>query len=89
MLIAEYTRIDVYLYNILCMFDFPGFMVRMLPVMQLAPALDLWLEHYSWFSLDPGDNNLGLIHATSYNLHYQDTFLLNYFSLPPACLVYS
>lgn len=83
MLKAAYTIIDQRLYDILCMFDFPGFMVDKRSVMPLGEGYEFVVEHFWGFYTDPADNRLGLSHLASYTLHHDD-FWLQFNSLPPA-----
>ena len=82
-LVTIYNSIDNHLYNILCMFDFPGFMVEKKSVMQLIPGLNLRVNHYWNFTTDPGDNKLGLVHLATYTIDHQ-SFFLDFNCLSPA-----
>ena len=83
MLKATYTIIDQRLYDILCMFDFPGFMVERRSTMPLGEGYELVVEHFWNFIKDPADDNLGLTHLASYTLQ-NDNFWLQFNSLAPA-----
>ena len=80
---AEYMYIDRHLYNILCMFYFPGFMLERRSVMPLVPAFDFRVKHFWNFHTDPMDDRLGLVHIASYTLSYE-SLLLQFNSLPSA-----
>ena len=88
MLKATYTIIDQRLYDILCMFDFPGFMVERRSIMPLGEGYELVVEHFWNFIKDPADDNLGLTHLASYTLQ-NDNFWLQFNSLAPAWSVSS
>lgn len=52
MLKAEDTSIDQHLHNILCMFDFPGFMVERMSIMPLVRGFDFSVEDYWKFNTE-------------------------------------
>ena len=83
MLKDVYTSVDIYLYNILCIFDYPGFMVKKRSVMRIAQDLELSSEHFWDFLPDPADNILGLVHLERYFL-WNEYFALELALLPPA-----
>ena len=80
---AAYTIIDQRFYDILCMFDFPGFMVDRTSVMPLGGGFDLRVSHTWRFYTDPADNRLGLTHLATYTLDHE-YFWFDFNSLPPA-----
>lgn len=80
---ATYTIIDQGLYDILCMFDFPGFLVDRRSVMPLGEGYELVVEHFWRFYTDPADDRLGLTHLACYTLQ-NENFWLQFNSLPPA-----
>ena len=75
--------IDTKLSDFLCMFDFPGFMVKKTSAMRLGPDFEFVVKHHWYFITDPGDDRLALVHLASYELH-QDNFWIEFNSLPPA-----
>lgn len=81
-LMAVFTSIDQHLYNILCMFDFPGFMVEKLSIMPLVPGIELMVQHFWNFRTDPVVDRLVLVHLASYTLDFE-SFRLHYHSLSP------
>ena len=80
---AEYTYIDLHLQSILCMFDYPGFMVKRRSVMPLVPGFKFRVKHFWKFYTDPGDDRLGLVHLASYTLSHE-SFWFQFNSLLPA-----
>ena len=74
---------DRRLYDLLCMFDYPGFMVNKSSVMPLAPNVDLWVEHNWLFSTDPGDGRSCLCHVATYTIDFE-FHAFCFASLPPA-----
>lgn len=83
-----YKAIDQYLYNILCMFDYPGFMVEKKSTMTLVPWFYLHVEHNWQHLTDPQDGRLALVHLATYSLNH-NCFWLEFNSLPPAWSVKS
>lgn len=77
-----YMHIDISLYNLLCMFDFPGFMVDRQSIMPLGPDYELQVEHFWKFNTDPGDGILRLVHLATYRLHHE-YFWFEFNSLSP------
>ena len=65
------TYIDVYIYEFLCMFDFPGFMVDKRATMPLLPGINLDVMHNWKFIVDPADGILRLAHLANYKLHHE------------------
>lgn len=76
------TNLDLHLYNILCMFDYPGFMVERASFMLLVPGLELLVEHFWKFRTDPADGMLVLNHLASYTIMHE-CFGLRFNSIPP------
>ena len=72
---AIYTCIDKRLYDILCMFDYPGFMVNQESIMPLWGRFGLRVMHYWFFMEDPADNNLGISHVARYTLDHEYFFI--------------
>ena len=78
-----YMNIDISLYNLLCMFDFPGFMVDRNSFMPLGSDYELQVEHTWRFNTDPKDGIMRLVHLASYTLHHE-YFWFQFNSLPPS-----
>lgn len=72
---AMYVCIDKRLYDILCMFDYPGFMVNQDSVMPLWGRFGLRVMHRWFYRQDPGDNNLGISHLANYTLDHEYFFI--------------
>ena len=72
---ATYICIDKCLYDIICMFDYPGFMVNQNSTMPLWGRFGLRVKHHWFFLEDPGDNNLGLSHFAQYTLDHEYFFI--------------
>ena len=70
-----YTCIDKRLYDILCMFDYPGFMVNQDSIMPLWGRFGLRVMHRWFYREDPADNNLGLSHVARYTLDHEYFFI--------------
>lgn len=79
---AVYTYLDIHLYNFLCMFDFPGFMVNSWSVMPLGPDFEFTVEHTWRFLTDPADGVLRLVHLATYTLDH-DYFWFQFNSFSP------
>jgi hypothetical protein len=63
--------IDEYLYNILCMSDFPGFMVNSRAAMPLGLKFELVVTHH-WSLLPNTRNSVArLVHMVRYNLFHE------------------
>ena len=70
-LYAAYTNVDLQMYNFLCMFDFPGFLVHRNSIMNLGGFLAFQVNH-SWnFLIDPADGMFHLCHLATYTLHHE------------------
>ena len=72
---ATYTCIDKCLYDIICMFDYPGFMVNQKSTMPLWGGFGLRVKHHWFFLEDPGDNNWGISHFAQYTLDHEYFFI--------------
>ena len=72
---ATYTCIDKRLYDILCMFDYPGFMVNQDSTMPLWGRFGLRVMHRWLYIEDPADKNLGLTHVARYTLDHEYFFI--------------
>lgn len=70
-LYAVFTHVDVQMYNFLCLFDFPGFLVNSNTIMNLGPSFDFQVEHNWKFRTDPGDGMLRLCHMVTYSLIHE------------------
>ena len=72
---ATYTCIDKCLYDIICMFDYPGFMVNQKSTMPLWGGFGLRVRHHWFKQVDPGDNNWGISHFAQYTLDHEYFFI--------------
>ena len=72
---AIYTCIDIRLYDILCMFDYPGFMVNKDSIMPLWGRFGLRVMHRWFFLKDPADNNFSISHVARYTLDHEYFFI--------------
>ena len=79
---AAYTCIDKRLYDILCMFDYPGFMVNQDSIMPLWGRFGLRIMHHWLYLEDPGDHNWGIMHVARYTLDHE-YFFIDFIRLPP------
>ena len=80
---AACIYIDRSIYNFLCMFDFPGFMIYNRSVLGLGPDLEYIVEHDWRFITDPPDGVFKLNHLTTYALYSESFGLLLQFNLLP------
>ena len=80
---AGLTFIDGYFYDLLCMFDFPGFLVDKQVMMTLLPGLELLAINKWSFVHDPADGILRLSHLASYTLNLDGYGFLVFNALSP------